>query len=91
MCFIDLKKVRSIFVNVSVWLYPRAKRIPSFLASVKIFELTVLYLSPVRARGLSRQCVLRIHSVSKKATNWGGVSESPYKKGGPVSVLGRAR
>ena len=24
-------------------------------------------------------------------TKWGGVSESPYKKGGPVSVLGRAR
>ena len=27
----------------------------------------------------------------RKATKWGGVSESPYKKGGPVSVLGRAR
>ena len=26
-----------------------------------------------------------------KLTKWGGVSESPYKKGGPVSVLGRAR
>ena len=28
---------------------------------------------------------------SLKATKWGGVSESPYKKGGLVSVLGRAR
>ena len=26
-----------------------------------------------------------------KATKWGGVSESPYKKVGTVSVLGRAR
>ena len=41
--------------------------------------------------GLSRKYVLRIPSLSKKATNWGGVSESPYKKVGPVSVLGRAR
>ena len=48
--------------------------------------------SPVRARGLSRECVLRIPQRDrKKATKWGGVSESPYKKGGPVSVLGRAR
>ena len=27
----------------------------------------------------------------KRRLNGGGVSESPYKKGGPVSVLGRAR
>ena len=42
---------------------------------------------------LSRERVLRIPSVSFKATNWDGVSESPYKKVnfGPVSVLGRAR
>ena len=45
----------------------------------------------VRARGLSRECVLRIPSVSLKATHWGGVSESAYKKVGPVLVLGRAR
>ena len=38
------------------------------------------------AGGLSREYVLRIPSVSKKATKWGGVSESLYKKGGPVSV-----
>ena len=25
--------------------------------------------------------------MSLKATNWGGMSESPYKKVGPVSVL----
>ena len=31
--------------------------------------------------GLSRECVLRIPSVSLKATNWGDVSESPYKEG----------
>ena len=30
-------------------------------------------------------------SVSQKATNWGGVSESPYKKGGTVSFFGWAR
>ena len=36
--------------------------------------------------GLSRQYVLRIPIVSWKATKWSGVSESPYKKGGPVSV-----
>ena len=30
-------------------------------------------------------------SCRKKATNWGGVSKSPYKKVGPMSVLGRAR
>ena len=41
--------------------------------------------------GLSRECFFRIPSVSLKATNWGDVLESPYKKGGPVSVLGRAR
>ena len=38
------------------------------------------------AGGLSREYVLRIPSVSKKATKWGGVSKSPFKKGGPVSV-----
>ena len=27
----------------------------------------------------------------EKATKWGGVLESPYKKGGPVLVFGRAR
>ena len=36
--------------------------------------------------GLSREYVIRIPSVSLKATKWGGVSESPYKKGGPVSA-----
>ena len=30
---------------------------------------------------------LRIPSVSLKATKWGGVSESPYKTGGPVVTL----
>ena len=30
---------------------------------------------PVRTRGLTRECVLRIPSVSKKATKWGGFSE----------------
>ena len=38
------------------------------------------------AWGLSREYILCIPSVSKKATKWGGVSESPYKKCGPVSV-----
>ena len=41
------------------------------------------------AGGLSREYGLRITSVSQKATKWGGGgggSESPYKKGGPVSV-----
>ena len=38
------------------------------------------------AGGLSREYVLRIPSVSQKATNWGGVSESSYKKDGHVSV-----
>ena len=41
-----------------------------------------LIKSPREGPGVSRECVLR---------KWGGVSESPYKKGGPVSVLGRAR
>ena len=41
--------------------------------------------------GVLRECVIRIPSVSWKATNWGGVSESPYKKIGPKSVLGWAR
>ena len=41
---------------------------------------------PPGARGLSREYVLRIPSVSLKVTNWGGVSESPYKKVAPVSV-----
>ena len=36
--------------------------------------------------GLSREYVLRIPNVSYKATNLGGVSESPYKKCGLVSV-----
>ena len=49
------------------------------------FLYSLLFVTPVRARGLSRECVLRIPSVSKKATNWGDVSESPYKKAGPVS------
>ena len=38
------------------------------------------------AGGPSRVYVLRIPSVSLKATKLGGLSESPYKKGGPVSV-----
>ena len=47
---------------------------------------------PVRARGvMSRMCTSVSPAWSKKATKWGGVSESPYKKVGPVSVLGRAR
>ena len=41
--------------------------------------------------GLRRECVLRIPSVSLKATKLGGFSEEPCKKVGPVSVLGRAR
>ena len=52
------------------------------------FSLDSPPLGPGR---LSRECVLRIPSVSLEATNLGGVSESPYKKVGPVSVLGRAR
>ena len=39
--------------------------------------------SPVMARGLSRECVLRIPSVSSKGNNWSRVSESPNKKVGP--------
>ena len=38
------------------------------------------------AGGLSREYVLRIPSVSLKATKWDGLSESPYQKRGPVSV-----
>ena len=38
------------------------------------------------AGGLSREYVLRIPSVSLKATKWGIVSESPYIKGGTVSM-----
>ena len=30
-------------------------------------------------------------TTGQKATKWGAVSESPYKKVGPVSVLGGAR
>ena len=33
-----------------------------------------------RGGGLSQEYVLRIPSVSSKATNWGGLSESPYKR-----------
>ena len=46
---------------------------------------------PREGRGLSRECVLRISSVSLNATYWGGMSESTYEKVGPVLVLGRAR
>ena len=46
---------------------------------------------PGRTRGLSRECVLHIPSVSENATKWCDFSELPYKNGGPVSVLGRAR
>ena len=38
-----------------------------------------------------RMCPSYPQRDRKKATKWGGVSESPYKKDGPVSVLGRAR
>ena len=54
--------------------------------------MTILMDSPIwlvpreDAGGLSREYVLRIPSVSKKATKWGDVLESPYKRGGPVSV-----
>ena len=46
----------------------------------------------LRARGVeSRMCPLYPQRDRKKATKLGGVSESPYKKDGPVSLLGRAR
>ena len=35
--------------------------------------------SPVRTRGFSRECGLRILNVYLKATKWGGFSELPYK------------
>ena len=38
-----------------------------------------------------RRCPPYPQRDRKKATKWGGVSESPYKKDGPVSVLGRVR
>ena len=47
---------------------------------------------PVRARGLSRECAPPYPQRDRKRRpKWGGVSESSYKKVGPVSVLGRAR
>ena len=36
---------------------------------------------------LSREFVLRIPSMIVKGDYWGGVSESPYKKGGPCRCL----
>ena len=41
----------------------------------------------------SNMCLRKfaLHTHQNKATKWGCVSESPYKKVGPVSVLGRAR
>ena len=46
-----------------------------------------IFQAPVRARGVkSRMCPPYPQRDRKKATKWGGVSESPYKKGGPVSV-----
>ena len=60
---------------------------------LNIYSLVLMYeYSPVRARGVkSRMCTSVSPAWSQKATKWGGVSESPYKKVGPVSVLGRAR
>ena len=54
-------------------------------------EMSFWEAPPWGPGGLSRECALRISSVSKKATKWGGVSESPYKKSGPVSVFVRVR
>ena len=46
---------------------------------------------PVRARGVkSRMCPPYPQRDRKRRLN-GAVSESPYKKGGPVSVFARAR
>ena len=57
-----------------------------------LVDIATTALPPVRARGVkSRMCPPYPQRDRKKATKWGGVSESPFKKGGPVSVLGRAR
>ena len=52
-------------------------------------------MHPVRKSnsGLGGSSTLSEPGMLPKASHrkWGGVSESPYKKVGPVSVLGRAR
>ena len=54
--------------------------------------LYITFMPPREGQGLSRECVLRIPSVSRKRRLIGAVCrDQVYKKVGPVSVLGRAR
>ena len=51
-----------------------------------------IYNCPREGPGLSRECAPPYPQRDRKRRlKWGGVSESPYKKVGPVSVLGLAR
>ena len=45
---------------------------------------------PVRAGGGDVKSIM-CPPYSPRVVNWGGLSESPYKKVGPMSVLGRGR
>ena len=75
---------------------PIVETMASFTELAVTFDLeypSVLSILPqVRAQGFkTRMYPLYPQRDRKRRLNGGGVSESPYKKVGPVSVLGRAR
>ena len=67
-----------------------AKKSDDFAELLTKYTLSFHENSPMGTR-LSREHILHFPSVSEKATKWGGFSAWPYKKVGPVSVIGRAR